>query len=187
MNAQPNGQSPTGQVPQRPAELERQMPQDQELVLVSKSSRRVETVVNVVAVIIAIVVILATVVAVWNWNRGTIVTCDPGCDRIDFTLQTTGNNWTMTVSSIHGYVNPSDVHMTILDANHVVKLPMSSIKLSMLTPANWATYKVAFQKVNSGSAIGVGDVVSVDKTYYPQGCRYGFLSTTSILAQGTLE
>ena len=177
------GQPPTDKTP--PAGSARQPSQVQKIVLLSRSSRRAETIVNVVAVVVAVVVILYTFVALWYWNRAIIFTCDENyCAAIEIALGTSGNNWTMTVSHVQGNMRPSDIYMTIFDSNGTVKMPMSSVPIPTLTLANWTTYKVAFQKMHAGIDVGVGDKIFVDRESYPLGYHYRLHDSTRILATG---
>jgi len=142
----------------------------------------------IIAVVVIAVVLAVTlpIAAAWvlYWSVSQSLENGSQIHTISFNIQSSGGNWTMIVSFVSGNMNPSGTFMTIFDYNGQVKMPMSSVPLSSLTPANWNTYGVLYQKTSAGSYVGVGDTILVYKLSYPSGHRYQISDSSSIIASG---
>src|SRR4030042_5189641 len=65
---------------------------------------------------------------------------------VGFVVRPTGNNWTLTVSTVQGQVSLDGTSLTLKDGNGVAMYPLSAVPLAELTAEKWATYKVLYQK-----------------------------------------
>lgn len=106
---------------------------------------------------------------------------------VGFVKQSTGQNWTLTVTSVSGQVMLDATTITLRNANGVVMYPLSGVPLGELTAQNWATYKALYQKMKPGdTSVTAGASILIDKATYPQGCTYNLVASNNIIASGAL-
>lgn len=133
-----------------------------------------------VAITVVLAAVLYTMVSGWGNRRDWT-------DPIVLSVQKTGNNWSMQVTSAPSGLALSEVTMTIRDPNGATMYPMSAVPLSELTEDNWDTYKAYYQKTKaSEDTVNAGATILLDFTTYSAGCHYDLIGGSSVLASGAL-
>jgi hypothetical protein len=138
----------------------------------------------VVAAFVTVILVFAAVFLLFIHDYGPYETPSR---PLAFRIGSEGYNWTLTVTYGPTEFKPSDLFMTIYDANGSVRPPMSSIRLTALTSDNWMTYRMTYQKLSAGTFIDIGDKILADKSTYPSSNRFEIRDSSSILATGTLQ
>ncbi len=104
---------------------------------------------------------------------------------IGVNVQSTGGNWTLTVSGVSGTFPIDSMRIAIYDANGSAKLDY--VGFHQLTTANWPTYHVEYVRQGTETTVVPGARIVIDKATYPAGYRFELASSTSIVATGTLH
>ena len=95
------------------------------------------------------------------------------------------DSWILTVASVTTTFSLSMVKATIADANRIPLSPLSGVRLTDLTDANWATYHVLYQKRGQETDVAPGARIIIDKQAYP-GAERMILTYESLFESGDL-
>ncbi len=93
---------------------------------------------------------------------------------ISFHVQKVNLNWTLWIRSVTCGLYLTSITMTILNGLIEPVGIMNHVPLSELTPANWDTYKVVYQKYEDESTLAIGAKILFDATAYPAGYTVAF-------------
>jgi len=146
------------------------------------SPRRMELVIAIAAILTISIV----VVTIWWASSSPMLGSGgvPGARGVEFDIQQKDGNWTMAVSySPPGFIL-SETTLTILDRSLSPVVTMTHVALSELTPANWDSYGVIYQKRGAETTIVVGATLLVSGAIYPAGYAYGLSYRGELVSKG---
>jgi len=128
---------------------------------------------NLVILVSYILVVVVILTAVYMFAPRGCTKC--GSTDGSFTVGVYANNgtyngtasWILTIGSTSTTFSLHDVKATVADANRAPISPLSGVRLTDLTDANWATYHVLYQKTGQETHIDPGAKIIIDKQAYP--------------------
>ena len=95
--------------------------------------------------------------------------CKPGSPTLAFQVRRVGPNWEMEFTYVTCNLYLADFRLTIRNELSEPVGVIENVSFLELTPTNWDTYKVVFQKVRDESKLAIGAKMLFDTTTYPAG------------------
>jgi hypothetical protein len=138
---------------------------------------------------ILLVICIIVIAALWWYAvmMGPFIGAPQPLPDVELQVESADGNWTCTITKVREVLLLDDVLMTMYDDHGRVKEPISLVKLSALTAANWDVNKILYHPIGGENTIVVGATIIIDKTVYPSGYHFLLQSPTAQHGSGSLK